>query len=171
MITPYQWQFFHWFSCFGMATNTYPAATLCWYEDTAHKTPPWACCKVTSWQLRSWNRGICVNSLDPERSGYDAENSILNLVLLVGSFRSSYDNILRWMPGNLVVDQSTLAQVMAWCHEATSHYLSQCLPRSMSPYGTTRPQWVNSGLCKCLCKFTTWNGTVLRNMVYKFYLF
>ena len=33
---------------------------------------------------------------------------------------------------------------MAWCHQATSHYLSQCWPRSLSPYGVTRPQWVNS---------------------------
>ena len=32
---------------------------------------------------------------------------------------------------------------MAWCHQATSHYLSQCWPRFMSPYGVTRPQWVN----------------------------
>ena len=32
---------------------------------------------------------------------------------------------------------------MAWCHQATSHYLSQCWPSSMSPYGVTRPQWVN----------------------------
>ena len=37
----------------------------------------------------------------------------------------------------------TLVQVMAWCHQATSHYLNQCWPRSMSPYGVTRPQWVN----------------------------
>ena len=39
-------------------------------------------------------------------------------------------------------DQSTLVQVVAWCHQATSHYLSQCWPRSLSPYGVTRPQWV-----------------------------
>ena len=32
---------------------------------------------------------------------------------------------------------------MAWCRQATSHYLSQCWPRSLSPYGVTRPQWVN----------------------------
>ena len=38
---------------------------------------------------------------------------------------------------------------MAWCHQATSHYLSQCWPRSISPYGITRPQWVN----KCLFIF------------------
>ena len=39
-------------------------------------------------------------------------------------------------------DQLTLVQVMAWCRQATSHYLSQCWPRSMSLYGVTRPQWV-----------------------------
>ena len=32
---------------------------------------------------------------------------------------------------------------MAWCRQATSHYLSQCWLRSMSPYGVTWPQ-VNS---------------------------
>ena len=31
---------------------------------------------------------------------------------------------------------------MAWCLQATSHYLSQCWPKSMSPYGVTTPQWV-----------------------------
>ena len=49
---------------------------------------------------------------------------------------------LRWMPLDLTDDKSTLIQVMAWCHQATSHYLSQCWPRFMSPYGVTRPQWV-----------------------------
>ena len=32
---------------------------------------------------------------------------------------------------------------MAWCRQATSHYLSQCLLRPMSPNGVTGPQWVN----------------------------
>ena len=59
-------------------------------------------------------------------------------------FKSSYDNVLRWMPQNLTDDKSTLVQVMAWCRQATSHYLSQCWPRSLSPYGITRPQWVKT---------------------------
>ena len=51
-------------------------------------------------------------------------------------------------------DKSTLVQVMAWCHQATSHYLSQCWPRSLSPYGATRPQWVNSlAPGRCVCDF------------------
>ena len=44
---------------------------------------------------------------------------------------------------DLTEDKSTLVQVMAWCRQATSHYLSQCWPRSVS-YGVIRPQWVNS---------------------------
>ena len=40
-------------------------------------------------------------------------------------------------------DKSTLVQVMAWCRQATSHYLSQCWLSSLSPYGVARAQWVN----------------------------
>ena len=46
-------------------------------------------------------------------------------------------------------DQSTLVQLMDRCHQATSHYLSQCWPRSLSPYGVTRPQCVNSKKRTC----------------------
>ena len=46
------------------------------------------------------------------------------------------------MPRDLTDDKSTVVQVKAWCRQATSHYLSQCWPRFMSPYGFTRPQWV-----------------------------
>ena len=31
---------------------------------------------------------------------------------------------------------------MALCPQSTSHYLNQCWPRVISPYGVTRPQWV-----------------------------
>ena len=46
---------------------------------------------------------------------------------------------------------------MAWCRQATSHYLSQCWPRSMLPNGVTRPQWVLSRknlIWRCEAKFT-----------------
>ena len=42
------------------------------------------------------------------------------------------------MPQDLTDDKSTLVQV-----KATSHYPNQCWPRSPTPYGVTRPQWVN----------------------------
>ena len=32
---------------------------------------------------------------------------------------------------------------MAWCCQAASHNHSHCWPRSLSPYGITRPQWVH----------------------------
>ena len=41
-------------------------------------------------------------------------------------------------------EKSKLVQVMAWCHQTTSHYLGQCWSRSMLPYSLTKPQWVKS---------------------------
>ena len=84
------------------------------------------------------------NSLTPGRPGcqFHFKTAIFNLVLLIGIFTSSKDNALRWMAWDLTDYKSTLVQVMAWCRQATSHYLSQCWPSSMSPYGVTRPQWV-----------------------------
>ena len=49
----------------------------------------------------------------------------------------------RWLSLDLTDDKSTLVQVMAWCRKATSHYLSLCWPRSLSPCSVTRPQRVN----------------------------
>ena len=40
-------------------------------------------------------------------------------------------------------NKSTLVQVMAWCCQVTSHYLSQCWPRLMLTHGVARPKWVN----------------------------
>ena len=50
---------------------------------------------------------------------------------------------LIWISLDFTHDQSTLVQVMAWCRQATSHYLSQCWPRSLSPFGVTRQEWVD----------------------------
>ena len=47
------------------------------------------------------------------------------------------------MMHDLTDDTSRVVPVMAWCCQATSHYLGQCWPRSMSLYDVTRPQWVN----------------------------
>ena len=47
------------------------------------------------------------------------------------------------------ISESTLAQVMAWCHQATSHYLSQCWLRFVIPNGIWRHQaitWTNVDL-------------------------
>ena len=56
---------------------------------------------------------------------------------------------LKCMPQNLTDEKSTLVQVMAWCRQATSYYLSQCWPSSMSPNGVTRLQSVNTSTEFC----------------------
>ena len=77
---------------------------------------------------------LYVQSSAPGRSWCDFKNVIFNLALLIGIFKCSYDNVLRWIPQDLTDDKSTLVQVMAWCRQATSHYLNQSWPRSPMPY-------------------------------------
>ena len=60
-----------------------------------------------------------------------------------GGWGITYEIAPRWMTLDFTDGKSTLVQVMAWCPQATIHYLSQCRPRSMSPNGVTRPQWVD----------------------------
>ena len=75
-------------------------------------------------------------------------NEILNVIfkqiLVIDGWSICCEIALIWMSLDFTDDQLTLVQVMAWCHQATSHYLSQCWPRSLLPYGTIRPLWVNS---------------------------
>ena len=61
---------------------------------------------------------------------------------MIDGWSISSELALRWMSLDLTDEKSTLVPVMVWCHQATGHYLSQCWPRSLSPYGVTRPQWV-----------------------------
>ena len=46
----------------------------------------------------------------------------------------------------LRVQVTTLALIEAivCCCQAASHYLNQCWPKSLTPYGLTWPQWINS---------------------------
>ena len=85
-----------------------------------------------------------VNSLVPVRFQRNFRKVIFQLILVIDGWNISCKIVLKWMPMDLTDGKSTLVQVMAWCHQATSHYLSQCWPKSLSPYGVIRPQWVNS---------------------------
>ena len=53
----------------------------------------------------------------------------------------------QYLPWCIVVDASTSVLVTAWCHQATSHCMSQCWPRNMSSYGITRAHWFNWAEC------------------------
>ena len=82
------------------------------------------------------------NSLAPGKFERNFRHVIFKLILVIDGWGISCENALMWMSLNFADDQSTLVQVMAWCRQATSHYLSQCWPRYLSPYSITRPQWV-----------------------------
>ena len=100
----------------------------------------------------SWNNLCFINSLAPRRFNFNFRKVIFKLILVNGCWGISYEIALGWMAQDIADDKSTLVQEMAWCHQPTSHYLSQCWPRSLSPYGVTRPQWVDP----CSSGLTPW---------------
>ena len=85
---------------------------------------------------------ICFNPLAPGRFKVNFRWVIFKLILVVNGWGISCETALIWMSLDHIYGKSILVQVMAWCRQATSHYLSQCWPRSMSPNGITRPQWI-----------------------------
>ena len=89
------------------------------------------------------------NSLAPGRLEWNFRWVIFKLILVVDGWVIFCEIAVRWMSLDLTDDQSTLVQVMAWCHQATSHSLSQCWHRSMLPYGVTGPQWVKALWLAC----------------------
>ena len=91
-----------------------------------------------------WNISQSLNSLAPGIFEWNFRHVISKQILVIDDWGISSEITLTWKPQDLTDDTSTLVQVMAWCRQATSHYLSQCWPSSLSPYGDTRPQWVKS---------------------------
>ena len=79
-----------------------------------------------------------INSLAPGRFEFDIRKIIFKLTLVNGGWGISYEIALSWMPQDLTDDKSTLVQVMAWCRQATSHYLNsvdQDIQRHMASLG------------------------------------
>ena len=149
---PLQWLLTHWSYVFLALTHQSGLIELIMCIFLVEFPSPVTCCLSyimvrearLGWPQFIHNLEHMINSLVPGRPGCHFETVIFNLVLLIGFFISSNDNAQRWMPWDITDDKSALVQVMAWCRQAPSHYLSQCWPSSLSPYGVTRPQWVNS---------------------------
>ena len=85
--------------------------------------------------------------------------------LLVFSFISGIDGqgiswkiAVRWMSLARTDDKATLVQVMAWCHQASSHFLSQCWPSPMLPYGVTRTMIYLHWWSRCALMFLIFAG-------------
>ena len=110
------------------------------------KGPKWANSSKTKLVGISWYCTQCisfwVNSLAFGRFANNFEIITFKLIIQNNGLGTCCQIALRWKQQNLTNDKSTLVQVMAWCRQATSHYLKQCWPRSMLPYGVTRLQWV-----------------------------
>ena len=96
-----------------------------------HTTAYSYCNDITSLQSNRIFYEIQFNSLAHGRFQFNFRQVIFKLTLVNGGWGISQH-------------KSTLVQVMAWCHQASSHYLSQCWPRSMSPNRVTMPQWVKA---------------------------
>ena len=84
-----------------------------------------------------WNQFI--NSLYPRRSGCWRCN--FQSWFTYWYLHIFLDNALRWVPQYITDDKPTLAQVWAWCHQATSHYLNQWWPSSLTYIGGIRGRW------------------------------
>ena len=94
-----------------------------------------------------------VNSLAPGKFERNFRYIIFKRILVTDGWGISCEIAQIWMLLDLTDDKSISVQVMAWCRQATSHYLSQCWPRSMLPNGVSRPQWVNN---RPLCLLSRW---------------
>ena len=81
------------------------------------------------------------------------EWNVVKVIFKLPNFRDKWLRYLLWHRSqmnllDLTDDNSTLGQVMAWCRQASTHCLSQCWPRFMSPM--TLLHWVNGRRSKVL---------------------
>ena len=98
------------------------------------------------WTRQDSKRFPVFNSWAPRIFEMNFRKVIFKLNLVIDGWGISWETVVPWTPQVLTDEKSTLFQVMAWCRQATSHYLGQCWPSFLSPYGVIMPQWVNSSL-------------------------
>ena len=67
------------------------------------------------------------------------------------------------MPQNTFDDTSTFVKVLTRCRQASSPWLSQCRPGSMSPNGVTKPRWAEKS-DRVFLSLDTWNHMFYVNL-------
>ena len=100
-----------------------------------------------SCELNVLTYSLFIKSLVPGRPKWNFRLVIQKLISVIDGFGISVklsSGDCHWT--SLLIRLSASVQVMAWCRQATSHYLNQYWPSSMSPYGVTRPQRVNDDI-------------------------
>ena len=124
----------------------------CWFSLRNFLFFCFARCSDGQPQWGSWELFININSLAPGRF----EWHFRWLIFKWFGTEVSHAIVFRWVSLDFTEDKSTLVQVMTWCHQATGHYLSQCWPRSVSPYNAIRPQWVKQQGIFSKCYFISY---------------
>ena len=71
-------------------------------------------------QLKHWSLLIRINSLAPGRCCSNFNSILFKLVMQNSRWGTHCRLTFRWIPQSLYNKKSTLVQVMAWCHHATS---------------------------------------------------
>ena len=91
---------------------------------------------ICAW-INGWVNTREAGDLRRHSAHYDVTLMAFKLNLRNGILGTSCDISHRWVLQNPIDDESTLAQVVVWCRQATRYYLNQCWPRSISPYDVT----------------------------------
>ena len=98
----------------------------------------WIIVRVTNWAITSpWSTvtsmPVSLRTLTHWPLGdFDKDLVVFNFILAIDGCDISHEISSRWMSLDITDDKSKLVQVMAWCRQATNHYLSQCWFRSLS---------------------------------------
>ena len=104
---------------------------------------------LAPWTLLSgyptFRRNTDHSSLTPGRYGNDSKGTIFKFYRISAWALAMNFLSVECYRISLMISQ----HLCRWYRQATSHYLSQCWPRSMSLCGVTRPQWVKL-ICLCM---------------------
>ena len=100
-------------------------------HHTSHKGLLPVQCKATVWTtggnwILMYKHQRIFNSLALGKFEWKFRYIIFKRILLIDGWGISCKNSLIWMSLDFTDNQSTWVQVMAWCRQAASHYLSQC---------------------------------------------
>ena len=94
------------------------------------------------WIWKFYDKILEFNTLKPEQSAWYIRYDISPMCFLWWKCLICTISSLIYVSDGLVEDKSTLDEVMAWCHQAASHYINHCWPRSGATFNLIGPQWV-----------------------------